>query len=229
MFSLHYAFVLSTLFELGPLFILLWWLRPDVRRKVGRLSLVGSVIGPISEYWYVQDYWHPVHMSSLSGPLEDMLFAGLIIGITVASYSVIGRVVSVDAGYGNKRRRYYTAIAVCLGCLVIFTNLFHLNSIYSSTIAFVFLAGLMWYQRPDLLAPSLLGGVFMCVCALYFYTVILYVWPTLIQDWWQWQNISGITFLHIPLEEFMWFTTWGFVVSVIYEWKHGQKFVPLTS
>jgi hypothetical protein len=59
------------------------------------------------------------------------------------------------------------------------------------------------------------------------YNIILVFWPAFIQDWWFWQNISRITVLNIPIEEFLWFGTWGLVGSIIYEWKKGYRFVSL--
>jgi hypothetical protein len=225
--SLHYAYLLATLLTLGPFFLLFWWLRPDIHRKMLRLALLGSIAGPISEYWYVQDYWHPEHISYVSGFFEDLIFAGLLVGVTAGLYSVCAHARSVDAGYGDRRSRYVIALCVNMGAFVLFTNLLHLNSIYASVIGFFLLTMIIWYQRSDLMIPSLIGGTIWLIATLVGYSVVLLFWPTLINEWWQWGNISGITLFHIPLEEFMWFTTWGMVGSVIYEWKHGQKFVPL--
>lgn len=226
MASLEYAYLPAILLLL-PVYLFLYFIRKDIQKKMLRFSLVGAIAGPVSQWWYLKDYWHPVYTLGGFGFLEDLLFAFFVCGITVGIANVFLNVESVpEKTLGDKGIRYIVALALMLGSLLVFTNVFGLNSIYASAVGFMLLALLIWHERPDLFKASLVGAVFWMVLAALAYTVVLSVWPTFISDWWDWKNISGVTFFYIPLEEFLWFGTWGLAGSVILEWKRGLRFVP---
>jgi len=221
---MRYAYLLSVL-ALAPLWLFLFWWRPDIRRKMYRFSLGGAIAGPVSQFWYLKDYWHPEYTFSHAPYIEDALFAFLAFGLSAGMLNVLLRLRSVPLEeYGNKRSRYVVAVIVLLGSLFLFTNYLGWNSIYASGVGFLLLAGIIWWQRPDLLKYSLAGGIIWVMGTAVMYNLVLLIWPNMIEDWWLWENISGKTFLNIPLEEFLWFGTWGLAGSVLWEWKHGAVF-----
>ena len=118
---------------------------------------------------------------------------------------------------------------IAIGLLLVLSSLVGVNSIYASAIAFVVVAGIIWFQRPDLIQASLIGMLAWILLTAVGYHIILLFWPTIFAEWWLWSNISGITILQIPIEEFIWFSTWGLVGSVVYEWKHDFRFERISS
>ena len=226
MISLDYAYLPAILLSL-PVWLFLYFKRNDVHRKMIRLSLYGAIAGPISQLWYVQDYWHPIYTLGRFGIVEDMLFAAFVAGISGGVINLLLGVRSVESKeLGNSWMRIVVAIALIIGALFLMTNVLKIDSIYASAISFVLLSGLILYQRPDLWKASLVGMIFWLCAIIPAYNVILLIWPRFIEDWWLWSNISGITLLNIPLEEYLWFGTWGLVGSIIYEWKGGYRFIP---
>ena len=226
MYSLEHAYLLSIL-GLMPIWAFLFWFSHDSRRKMIRLSILGSFAGPISQYWYLKDYWEPLYTLGAFGFLEDLLFAGLIFGISGGIISFLLRMKSVpQEGLENKIIRYGIAILVLVGSLFLGASVLNMNSIYVSSFGFLVLALIIWRDRPDLFKYSLMGATFWLLLAFVVYSGILLLWPNFIKEQWFLENISKITFSGIPLEEFLWFGSFGLVSVVIYEWKHGWKFVP---
>jgi hypothetical protein len=189
------------------------------------MSWKGAIAGPVSQIWYLKDYWRPEYALKSITLLEDLLFAFLLVGLTGAMANIFLRKESVAGEKpDNKLIRYVIAVAIMLGSLFVFTNLLKLNSIYASGIGFVILALLIWRQRPDLIKPSITVALSFLILIGISYNLIFIFWPNMIQNFWFLQNISGIIILNIPLEEFLWFGTWGIIGSVLYEWKKGYYF-----
>lgn len=224
MFSLEYAY-LGSILGFGILYLSIFCLRKDVRKKMLTLSVRGMIVGPISQYWYLKDYWRPEYILGKFGIVEDLLFAFLIIGFTGGVVNFLTRAKSCKIeGLFNSRRRYRVPALILVGSLLFFSTFLGLNSIYASGIGFSIIAALMWRQRPDLIRFSLVGAVIWITLIIIMYNLILIVWPNLIEQWWMWENISGIKILRIPIEEFLWFGTWGLCGSILYEWRHGHGF-----
>lgn len=73
--NLDYRFA----YLVGDLLIGLPWLalyiyRGDLRRKMLLLSCIFGLFGPLSEVFYLRDYWHPQLFSGWPIGLEDFLF-----------------------------------------------------------------------------------------------------------------------------------------------------------
>lgn len=229
MLSLDHTWFISIL-GLTPIYFLMFWLRKDIRRKMLSLSILGAIAGPVSQYWYLQDYWVPKYTLGKFGFVEDLLFAFFVLGISGGVINILLRVKSTGTSkIREKWLRGILIVAVLIVSLLFFTDLCGLNSIYASMIGFVILTSLIWYQRSDLIKASIVGMIFWVVLTGIGYNVILVFWPTIFQEWWIWQNISKTTFLNIPIEEFLWFGGWGLMGSVIYEWRGNYYFVPINS
>lgn len=68
--NFQYAYLIGNLFFL-TVWVILFLYRRDLRRKMLIMSLVIAPMGPISQLFYLRDYWQP------------QLFNGWLIGIEV--------------------------------------------------------------------------------------------------------------------------------------------------
>ncbi len=60
----------------------------------------------------------------------------------------------------------------------------------------------------------------MMLLAIIGYSIMLAIYPRIISDWWYLQNLSGVLFLGIPLEEIIWFGLFGLFFGPMAEfWK----------
>jgi len=226
MLSLRLAYLLSIIGTLGPFYFLFYYFRKNIRQKMRRMSLYGAIAGPLSELWYLKDYWQPTFTLGQLGFIEDMLFGALLAGFSGGLISILFNVdTAATDKFKNKNSRRFIFIGAAVGALLLLTTIFKLNSIYSSVIAFLVITVFIWRERRDLIKYSLAGAGIWVFLAAIGYNIILLFWPTMIRDWWLWQNISRITFLRVPLEEYLWFGSWGLVGSVIFEWKRGYELI----
>jgi hypothetical protein len=156
-----------------------------------------------------------------------MLFASLLFGFAGTLTNILLQSeTSRTKIQSNKFLKALFSISLLVGSLILLTEITGLNSMYASTIGFLVFTAVIWYQRRNLIKGSMLGLVTWLFLTAVGYSVILLIWPTFFVERWQWGNISGITILHIPIEEYLWFGSWGLVGSVLYEWTTGRSFVP---
>ncbi len=115
-----------------------------------------------------------------------------------------------------------------IGLVILITWFFYsrvgINSIYATSIAFVCIAICIIFIRRDLIWDSLLSGILVACVMLLSYLIFLTIFPEAIKRWWFLNNISGILFLGIPIEELLWAFSWGLVGGPIYEFMVGLKF-----
>lgn len=218
---------LLTVSGVAALYLLIFFYRHDLREKMIRTGLWGAVIGPISQWWYLKDYWHPTHTlaGTLGGVFEDMLFGFAIVGAMAGLATILMRAKVVRAPGQKSQTVRYLAVPIMIGIFAFLTNVVGLNSMHASPIAFVILTAFIWWQRPDLIRFSLLSGFIWIFMTIIGYTVIISIWPDFFAKWWLWDNISKITVLRIPIEEILWFSTLGLLAGVAHEWRQGLKFV----
>ncbi len=212
----------------GVMFFFVVWLilffhKRFLRREMLIMSFIVAPLGPLSEIFYFRDYWHPEYLFSAFGVgIEDLLFAFFIGGIGSVAYEEF--FISKIA----KTRREQSKAAAILGlislCLLIILNfVFEINSIYSSSIVFLFGGAIIISKRHDLLKNAVGNGVLVALIMLIFYVFFIAIYPNIIEDWWKLENISGLLILGAPLEELMWGFSWGFLSGPLYEFWRGLK------
>ncbi len=225
MFDYQYAYLLGNLLILLPVWLILFWYRRDVRSEIWWVSLITGIIGPISELWYLQDYWRPETFNGWPIGIEDFLFGFFIGGISAVIYEEISgkRFLKTLDKRRHWARYLLLLIAVCFGLFhVLF--LFGINSIYCSIITMVLMSLCILFFRRDLLVDSLVSGLFMGAIMFVAYIIFLTLYPEAIHRWWFLHNISGVLVKGIPLEELLWAFSWGMLGSTIYKFFSGRKF-----
>lgn len=69
----------------GSLIFCVVWLgfylwRRDLRREMLTLSVIAGIFGPLSEHFYLQDYWRPEYFFPAVFRVEDILVGTVAIG-----------------------------------------------------------------------------------------------------------------------------------------------------
>jgi hypothetical protein len=210
---------------IGCLFFFIVWIilyfhKKELRKEMWIMSLLIMPAGPISELLYLKDYWHPQYLIKIFGlGIEDLLFAFFIGGIGAVIYEelFIKKI--------RKGKREHSKTIALLGVigviLTIFLNLYlHINSIYSTSVVLILIGIMVIMERHDLLKNAIGNGILVSLLMFIFYIIYTAIFPTIIQDWWKLQNISGVILLGAPLEELLWGFSWGFLAGPLYEfWK----------
>src|SRR5690349_1515299 len=206
------------------IWIIFYILRPDLRRQMLLFSLIIAPLGPLSEIWFLKDYWRRPTITGYPISIEDVIFAFASGGIAYSIYKVFFNRNAVQRD--ESARRTWLVIAYFLLTflpLLIFTDLLHVNSIFSSALSFFLIAVLIWVLRPDLFWPSLVSGLFVLVLFFLVYQAMRVIFPGAIEYWCAGCNPLGVRLAGVNPEELLWDFTWGLAGSIMVEAVMGQK------
>jgi len=210
------------------IFLFLWILfyisRPDLRSRMLTFSLIITPLGPLSEIWFLKDYWRRPTILGYPIGIEDAMFAFAIGGIAYSLYKIVFNLTALPSE--DQPRRPWLAIAFLVMTilpLLLLTDVLGINSIFSSTFSLLLIAILTWMLRPDLLKPSILSGILMAVLFFVVYKVMQVIFPGAIEFWCMGCNPSGIRLWGINLEELLWDFAWGLAGSTMVEAVLGEK------
>ena len=207
----------------GAVWLVLFLIRPDLRREILSLSILAGILGPVSEHFYLKDYWQPQYFFPTSLRIEDFLAGFFLGGIAAVGYEVLWRKKHTCAC--NLSSNWILPVAAITGIIsmVVLFHVFSINSIYSSIISFLLVAGIIYFKRPDLLNVGLGSGLILALTMFLFYLIYQGLFPGIIANWWKLGNISRILILGVPIEELLWGFSWGMVAGPLYEFAAKTK------
>lgn len=219
-----YAYLVYSL-----LFLIIWSIlyhhRYDLRKKMFRFSLLTMPLGSISNIWFLQDYWKRETILGYPISIEDAIFSFAVGGITFALPLALMKLnISTKNTHKSKPQIAIIAPIITLGLLIILTSNMGVNSIYSSSLAFIIIALLIWYFRPDLIKPSIFSGIYLVIVFLGIYQIMNVIFQGDYQDWCLDCNPSNISFMGVNFEELLWDFSWGLVGGVIYASVKGKSY-----
>lgn len=225
MFDYQYAYLVGNLLIGLPVWLILFLHRKDFRKEILIVSFIIGIAGPVSELWYLQDYWRPETFNGWPIGIEDFLFGFLLGGISSVIYEEV-----FGQHYVKRKDRSHHWSWFLLPVAALFLFSFNLlffigiNSIYASFLTFLLVAGVMVFYRRDLFMDSLMSGLLVGGFMFFGYLIYLSIFPEAIHRWWLLDNISGFLILGIPVEELLWAFGWGMVAGPMYEFFTGLKF-----
>ncbi len=197
------------------------------------MSSLFAIVAPFSEIIYFRDYWHPqtlfplIYLFHYPAPiLEDLLFGFFIGGIASVIYEELwGKRIS------SRRDRLHhwvsfipSLLGIALLVLVFSIKYLDLNAVYANILVFAVCSLVMLAYRQDLWFDSLMSGILVGAVMFFAYVIFLKVYPGVIQRWWLLSNLSGLTLIGVPFEEFLWAFGMGMMAGPLYEFMAGLKF-----
>jgi hypothetical protein len=229
-----YAYLVGNLF-----FLAVWFLvfikAKSLRKQMLVMSLLVALFGPISEIWYFKDYWRPeIALPLFVGGVEDMLFGFSIGGIAAFGYESLFIRGICKCEEKKLRREWFLLVffAVSGASMIILNNFLGINSIFASSAAFIVIAAIMLFMRPDLI-PNALGSAILVAGTMF---VVYFLGQTLFSQGHLWMSriwkLYGtpagiIVFKHIPLTEMLWGISWGLVWGPMYEFLVGARTIKI--
>ena len=205
--------------------------RKDRQKEMLLVSLWTSIFG-LTEPLFVPEYWNPPSLFNLAHrtgfDIESLIFSFGIAGIAVVIYEWIFKTKHIfvpGMERQHPRHRYHLwAIISAPIIFLIFYFLTDLNVIYSTTIGLMGGGFFTWYCRPDLKKKMIISAfLFTGLYFLYFLTLI-WAYPDYVEQVWNLKALSRILVLDIPLEEYLFAFSFGFLWSSIYEHIMWKKF-----
>ncbi|HEU4405813.1 MAG TPA: lycopene cyclase domain-containing protein [Polyangiaceae bacterium] len=227
---LAYDFLALALLCLAP-GALAWALRPDLRPAMARSALAALPFAPTERLFY-PTYWSPRFLFDLVETIgfgvEDLIFLAGLAAFTTAAYPFAFRRALVPRGPPSARRAFARAgavVALTLGAGLALVAL-GLPAIYACLAAMAGAALAVVLRRPDLLAPSLLGGlvsalVYGAICLLY-----EALFPGVFRRVWHTEHFLGRFLLGLPLEELLYGWAAGSAASAFAPFAFGFGFAP---
>lgn len=185
-------------------------------------SLVGIVLGPVSQIIVTRDWWQPAFVCpSCLIHLEDIILGFTLCGISGVLYNDL-----FVKKQTPERLRKITFLQIIFFLIVIVAALdlafiphliWGVHSFWTSTISLMFLALVVALSRPDLIKSMFVSGFLLMVLAAPFYLIGLNLNSRWIQEEWVWRNLSGVYIFKVPLEDWLWYFVIGFSFSAFWE------------
>src|SRR3989338_6518961 len=150
----------------GVFYFFIWFvfflLRKDLHKQMLIIGLFLIGTAPINVIWH-GDYWAPPYVFGEIFRFEDFFWGFAFAGVVAVAYELLfaeklksfHRKSTVDSGI-----ELLKIMLLIIGPLLVFSNIFHLNSIYSISISLVLILVYMYSRRPDLIRDSLWSGFF---------------------------------------------------------------------
>lgn len=227
-------------FIVSLLFLLVWLLlfvkNKEIRKPMLILSSLTMLAGPISEYWYFQDYWRPNLLFRLPfiGGIEDLIFGFAIGGIGSFIYEVIfiKRFCLCERKKIARREFLLLFPLIIFASMLVFNNLLGINSIFASSIGMIIAGALMLLFRHDLWQNALFSGLLVALIMFTVYLIPQLIFPQahefLPKAWLLYgRNFGYLIFGHVPLTEMIWGFSWGFAWGPLYEFVIGARVIKL--
>jgi hypothetical protein len=201
----------------------IWLLSKDNRKRMLKISLILSPIGAISQFWYLNDYWHPKFSFQSFINIEDYIFTFALAGISFTIYKVVFKLGSNNQRCFKRRANMaFLFFGIVLLSLIFFSTYLNYNSVIVSSNAFFAIILIMWLLRPDLIFPSLISGFLTLLVFLIVYQLMFSLYPNFMDEWCFNCNPSGVSILGVNIEELIWDFSWGAIGGIIYEFISGK-------
>jgi hypothetical protein len=220
---LRYVYLIGVTIPL-VVWIFLYLYRRDLRKEMITLSIYFTVIGLFSEYlWWTKDWWRPQTITGTAIGFEDLILGFTSGGIAAVLYEELfkKRIYKYKSGDHN-----LTTALIIICSYLIFSLIFYIfkfNSFIATAITYIITGGILIFLRRDLVWDAFLTGFCFTVASMPIYLLLKCVSPDFIEKTWMWQNLSGIRFLEIPVEDLIWFFLAGFSISPLYLYWKNKK------
>lgn len=222
MISLQYGYlVFSLLFSFY--FLVLFYIRPDLQKGMVIMGLVFTVAGLIGQYsiWTV-DWWSPQTVTNTRLGIEDIVHGFTIGGVSLVLYLVLFKKKIVPDS--KQKKSLYSAVAISIisvGSSLIFFYIFHLHSFLATLLGALIMFFYLIWKRRGLLKISIISGMLLMFVSVPIYVFVNILIPEFIRSSWMHKNLSGITFMNIPIEDIVFYGVVGMIVLPLYLYAGG--------
>ncbi len=177
----------------------------------------------------VPSFWNPktlFNLALITGgySIEDALFMFFIGGVATFVYELaLQRRIKV----AKSRKHHLRAPLIGIAAALLFEILFKANWIYALAVFGFAAAASIWVENKNLIGHSLLGGTILAIAFLAAFALFNQIFPDFVQRVYNFQNVSGVLVLSVPLEELLYAFSFGLAWSPIYEYEHGAKTIKI--
>lgn len=228
------AFYLLSILLLVPLWILVYFTRKDLQRKLIRTGFVFGIASVILGLFFTHDYWNPSYLLhfdfSVSEfpirfklPIEDFLYGIFFGGLTTVIYQYIFTIKFQKTTIPSSRKTTLILGIICCAIMFLFVNILKVNSIYSQIICLFIVSVYIAIKRIDLLKHMILSGFIVTLFTFLWQKCVLAIYPNAVTDFWEIASLQNIFFLGVPFEELLFAFAIGLGGALYFEFSRGLK------
>jgi|APSaa5957512622_1039677.scaffolds.fasta_scaffold30928_2 hypothetical protein len=215
---------MAYVYLIGSGIVAIFWLvfyiiRTDLRKKILLTSIIGGILG-FTEIFFVPNYWNPQFQvikifDNLF--LGSLFFAFFLPGFSSVLYQIIFKEPLFKA---QKIKSKLLLIPPVIFLLYLFIP--QIN-VMAFSFGSMFIGALLFYLSDKRLGkPILLNGIITFVFFLIMYMIFWQLFPSLIASY-NYEVLSGINIIGIPIEELLFFFAIGTNFCLIYEILSNSK------
>jgi len=221
-----FAYLYGALIFFVPWLILFLW-RKDVRKEMLIMGFLFSIAAPMGGYlWYTIDWWHPETITNTKVGIEDALLGFSNGGIIAVVYEELFRKKLKDRKelLDKKTIVKFTSITLLTFLVMGFSfSILGLHSFYANVIGLLIPSLIILYKRKDLIKNAIITGFLTVILSIPIYLILEFIFPGVIIHSWYIENLSGILFLGIPIEDLIWYFFAGVWGGPLYEFCRNIK------
>ena len=180
----------------------------------------------LTEPLFVPEYWSPPSLFNLNQKtgfdIESLVFAFAVGGIASALYELIFKEKHKSLRNFKHYHLFYiiSAPVIFFSLILLFPNF---NTIYSAIISMSILSISTIICRPDLKKKIFISGFLFLLFYFIFFLAFNFIYPNFVNDVYNFQNISRLIILGIPIEELVYAFFFGLSWSSLYEQSFGYR------
>lgn len=182
-----------------------------------------------TDFLYIPEYWNPPFLFDLLNrigfSIEDIVLWFFIGGVVAVLYEyTIGQ--RLDRI--KKRDQFHLGVIAVFMLLYFGLEIFFplytiLNLAFACAVAAIF----AFLFRRDLRKQIIISGFLFMSLYVILFNIFLTIFPEFINHFYNHNNLLGIYFLRLPIEEFLISFSGGMMWSILYEYTLGYKTVKL--
>lgn len=180
-------------------------------------SLLGSVLGLVSEYWFTIDWWKPITITHTRIGLEDALFGFGYTGILVVISKIIYRKTNNISEINLNIIHLLLPISISFLTFVTSFYIFRSNSFQATLISLLLLLTYLLLKNWKLWRMALLGCFGILSLAIIENAVLNLLFPGWIEAFYLFRNVPNKLILGISIDDFMWYGLTALSGSIIFE------------
>jgi len=207
------------------LWIVLFLKSPGIRAAILVMSALSGLAGPIGEYWFLRDYWHPGYALQTAVwdwrfGLEDYVLTFAMVGTVMALFEKI----AARKKWGplapvSWKSLFRMDMIGNLGILltILFTSVFDMNSIYAIMLILLIFSSVLYGRKPQWIPAAIL---FATAFSMFYWMVFRFAfmpfYPGILEKWWNLEALWGYRIAGVPVEEPLWAFSVALFVGPLY-------------
>jgi len=212
----------------GILWVVFFIAYPQTRKFQFMVSILAAPLGPVIECLYFRDYWYPMslwemHWGFLRILPEDLFFAFFFTGTTSMLAHMTGKKVGV-----LQLKSPVNLIGIGLASILVAIPIIMMgvNSIFATSISFLFIAGLIILIKRESWKYAMYSGMATTLMLFLIYIVSYYlvanIEEILKSTWFLYGHpMLGKRITNIPITEIVWGFSWGAMTGAVRNYLFG--------